>query len=277
MINEFELLQEIAMLENSIERVGTELEKLKSSVEEPVALRAIKHGNGYQYFQRREGSETNGEYIKKKDINKAIVLAQIEYDEKLMKSLQESKKELERCKTTGIVTPFKTALEQMGIGKRVLIKPHFISDEEYLKSWELQKYDAMPFRDGSPEYYTRSGIRVRSKSEVLIADILEELSVPFFYEKPLRLKRIVVHPDFTLLNIKERKEVYWEHFGMMDDREYRDDALMKIREYEANGFCQFDSVIWTFESAKCPINTREIRNLIKSLRISFGLCQTSCS
>ena len=79
-----------------------------------------------------------------------------------------------------------------------------------------------------------------------------------------------MHPDFTLLNIKERKEVYWEHFGMMDDREYRDEALMKIREYESNGYYQFNSVIWTFESVKYPINTKVIRDLLISLLVSFG-------
>lgn len=57
---------------------------------------------------------------------------------------------------------------------------------------------------------------------------------------------------------------------MMDDREYRDDALMKIREYEASGFYQYDSVIWTFESSRNPVNTRDIRNMIKSLRRILG-------
>ena len=53
---------------------------------------------------------------------------------------------------------------------------------------------------------------------------------------------------------------------MMDDREYRDDALMKIREYEENGLFQYDSVMWTFETGKNPLNTRELRKMIKILR-----------
>ena len=112
---------------------------------------------------------------------------------------------------------------------------------------------------------TRKGLRVRSKSEVIIADILEEFSIPFLYEKPLQFRRRTVHPDFTLLDIRKRKELYWEHFGMMDDREYRDEALLKIKEYESNGFYQYDSVIWTFESGKCPMNTRDIRNMTRVL------------
>ena len=270
MINKHELLDEIEIIKKNIEDVLAELEIMKSTVDQSVMLRVIKHGGGYQYFQRRKGSETNGKYIRKKDINKAITLAQIEYDEKLLGTLLELKNALEECIVKGIANPFETALEQIHPGKRELVQPHYISDEIYLKNWREQEYEMLRFRESFPEYYTRSGIRVRSKSEVLIADMLDELSIPFLYEKPLQLKKKTVYPDFTLLNIKERKEIYWEHFGMMDDREYRDNALMKIREYETNGFYQFDSVIWTFESSRNPVNTRNIRNMIKSLRRILG-------
>ena len=270
MINEHELVQEMAMLDKGIEKVTAELELLKGNIEQPVMLHVIRHGNGYQYYKRRKESETNGEYIKKKDISKAVTLAQIEYDERLLDSLQEAKKNIKKIESDGLVNPFETAMSQMSPGKRLLIKPHYISDEMYIRNWREQKYESLPFREDSSEYYTRSGIRVRSKSEVLIADILDEIAVPFLYEKPLHLKKRTVHPDFTLLNIKERKEVYWEHFGMMDDREYRDEALMKIREYESNGYYQFNSVIWTFESVKYPINTKVIRDLLISLLVSFG-------
>ena len=128
----------------------------------------------------------------------------------------------------------------------------------------------MIFKEGIPEYYTRKGLRVRSKSEVIIADILDELYVPFLYEKPLKLKTGIVHPDFTLLNIKERREVYWEHFGMMDDIEYRNNAMMKIRNYEASGLYQYDSVIWTFETGSYPLNTKDIRRLIIELKKRLG-------
>ncbi|SEQ07255.1 hypothetical protein SAMN02910289_01189 [Lachnospiraceae bacterium RM5] len=270
MINENKLKQDIKMIEDSIKKVSHELEMLRSDETQSLRLRAIKHGNHYQYFQREKGSETNGKYIRKEEITRAIALAQIEYDERLLSSLQESKEVLEKCKSTGIASSFDSVLAGMTKGKRKLVKPHFISDEEYIKTWKAQKYEGLPFKENSPEYYTKRGLRVRSKSEILIADMLDEMSIPFFYEKPLQLKRRIVHPDFTLLDIKERKEVYWEHFGMMDDREYRDEVLLKIREYEASGLYQFDSVIWTFESTKCIMNTRDIRNMVNELSRILG-------
>ena len=270
MISKRELIQEVETLENSIMEVSAELEMLKNTIEEPVKLRAVRCGNGYQYFLRRKGSETNGEYIKAGEINKAIMLAQLEYDERLLKALRESKKTFQKCEPVSIVNPFETVLEVMSPGKRRLVNPHYVSDDSYLMNWLTQEYESISFKEDSPEYYTRRGLRVRSKSEVIIADILDEMSIPYLYEKPLRLMKKTVHPDFTLLNIKERKEVYWEHFGMMDDREYRDDAFMKIREYEASGFYQYDSVIWTFESGKNPMSIKVVRNMIRTLRNSLG-------
>ena len=128
----------------------------------------------------------------------------------------------------------------------------------------------MEFRDIEKEYYTKSGLRVRSKSELIITEMLDEEGIPYCYEKPLKLGGKTVHPDFTLLNITERKEVYWEHFGMMDDLEYRNNAFLKMREYENNGMYQFDSVVWTFETYKYPINTKTVRSMVKVLREKLG-------
>ncbi len=263
MINERELLQEIEMLEDSIKQVMTELEPLKSTVSQSVMLRAIRHGSGYQYFQRRKGSETNGEYIRKKEITKAVTLAQIEYDERLLNALQEAKRQLEKCKSTGVVNPFETALEQMMPGKRELVTPYYIPDETYIKNWRRQKYEGLPFKEDFPEYYTRQGLKVRSKSEILIADILDEFSVPFLYEKPLELKRRTFYPDFTLLDIKGRKEVYWEHFGMMDDPDYVQNAIGKLSLYAENGIFPGHKLILTMETRKESLNTRDIKRIIQ--------------
>ena len=166
--------------------------------------------------------------------------------------------------------PFNEAIKQLPPLKRDLVVPLNKSDETFLSEWKEQEYTGVAFSEESPEYYTRQGLRVRSKSEIIIADLLDEMSIPFHYEKPLKLGLGIVHPDFTLLNLIERKEVYWEHFGMMDDMDYRNNAFLKIRKYESAGLYQHDSVIWTFETGKYPLNTREIRKMIKTLKDTLG-------
>ncbi|MBR1674145.1 MAG: hypothetical protein IJ703_04200 [Eubacterium sp.] len=267
MISEKNLLNDIRFFEEKLQKAKSELERLCMMVPDGARLRAVKHGSVYHYFLRTKDSGTNGKYIKEKDRDKAVILAQIEYDEKLVKQLQDA---IEKRGSINNYDPFESTLEQMAPGKSKLIRPHYINDEKYISDWMDQDYIRLDFQEGFPEYYTRQGLRVRSKSEVIIADILDEMSVPFLYEKPLLLNTITVHPDFTLLNIKERSEVYWEHFGMMDDMDYRNNAFYKIRKYEATGLFQYDSVIWTFETGQQPLNTKDIRKQINRLKVKLG-------
>ena len=264
MISEKNIKDEIDSLERYLEKVSYEIEKLRKELPEGARLRAFRHGDGYQYYLRKKGKDDNGEYIKQKDIKTAAMLAQLEYDEKLAEMLREAEDKLMRCR--GRAEVFEEASSRLAMGKSKLIKPHYVSDSCYVRSWKAQEYEGLEFREGAAEFYTRNGLRVRSKSEVIIADMLDESEIPFLYEKPLKLKQRTVHPDFTLLDMSKRKEIYWEHFGMMDDKEYRDDAFMKIREYEESGLYQYDSVIWTFETGRYPLNTREIRAMIKTLK-----------
>ena len=270
MVNQvINLANEINNLNYSLSQTANEIKILQDKIPKGAKLRVTKHGNGFQYFLRK-GNDTNGKYIKKKDRNTAELLAQLEYDEKLIEALKDVLASVNSCKEIMACNPYETALNQMPPGKRELVKTPYISDESFIINWKQQEYDGLGFKDGMPEFYTRKGLRVRSKSEVIIADILDEMYIPFLYEKPLKLNSGTIHPDFTLLNIAERKEVYWEHFGMMDDVEYRYNAFLKIRDYEANGLFQFVSLIWTIETGRNPINTRDLRKMVASLQKKLG-------
>ena len=242
-----EITIEISYMEEKMKIIENELERLKSMVPKGVKLRAVRYGNTYQYFVRKRGDSTSGKYIKKEDRMIAVMLAQIEYDEKLYELIKKRIASMEKLKTKVSEDPFDAALNKMTPGKSILIKPHYVSDKAYIQDWLHQIYEKSIYKEDSPEFYTRQGLRVRSKSEIIIADILDEVRLPFLYEKPLILKSGTVHPDFTLLDIRERREIYWEHFGMMDDMDYRNNAFFKIRNYESSGYYQNDSLIWTLK------------------------------
>ena len=72
-----------------------------------------------------------------------------------------------------------------------------------------------------------------------------------------------VHPDFTVLNRKTRKEYYWEHFGMMDDAGYVEKAVQKIETYERNLFFTGEQLLLTYETRLHPLNTGIMDNLIR--------------
>lgn len=270
MISKQQLEDELECYKSQLKRVTHEINVLEKKAPEGAKLCVARHGRGYQYYLRTEKSEKTGKYIRKRDIKLAEILAQIEYDHNLITILQKSIQKMESLKRTWVENPFMAAKEKMSSGKGEMIKLHYITDEVYVQKWKSQEYQSLGFAKDYPEYYTRQGLRVRSKSEVIIADILDEAGVHFLYEKPLVLSSGTVHPDFTVLNLKERKEVFWEHFGMMDDIEYRNNAFLKIRQYEASGFYQSDSIIWTFETGRYPINTKDIRNMVKKLKGMMG-------
>ena len=265
-----DIKSEIGILERALNRTMLELGELRMLVPQGVRLHAQKHGNVYQYYLRKEKTDLSGSYLKSEDRSIAIMLAQIEYDEKLIVILERNLNSLRKLEKSWINNTYENTFAKMTPGKRKLVKLPYLSDEDYIKNWLAKGYEGVDFKEDAPEYYTKRGLRVRSKSEVIIADILDDMSIPFLYEKPLMLKAGTVHPDFTLLNIKDRKEVYWEHFGMMDDMEYRNNAFYKIRSYESSGFYQYESVIWTFETERYPLNIKGIRDMIKELKGRLG-------
>ena len=270
MLIQKELKKEKNRLDKLLKDTIKELSVLKKKVPEGAKLRVGRSGNTTQYYLRKSISDKTGTYIRKKDSDIANILAQIEYDEKLIAVLEKEIKSMGRLMSVWIDDPFSFVNDSISPSKRELITRPNVSDEDFVLSWLHQEFTPLSFREGFPEYYNKRGLRVRSKSEVIIADILDDMHVPFLYEKPLMLGKTMVHPDFTLLNLRKRRECYWEHFGMMDDIEYRNNAFIKLRNYESHGYFPCNDLLWTFETAKYPLNTRFIRNMIKEIKDEWG-------
>jgi hypothetical protein len=90
-------------------------------------------------------------------------------------------------------------------------------------------------------HVTANGVLVRSKNEVIIAGILDEVAPGLWaYEQPLigagghtRL------PDFTI-NTPSGRTVYWEHLGMLDDPTYAQAWVRKKEWYADQGVLPLD-------------------------------------
>lgn len=76
----------------------------------------------------------------------------------------------------------------------------------------------------------RSQDMVRSKSEVIIANMLHERNITFHYEKPLFAADGTMYlPDFTL--VWNGEEIYWKHVGRLDDPQYVEKWIAKQAWY----------------------------------------------
>ena len=87
------------------------------------------------------------------------------------------------------------------------------------------------------KHRTRKGDAVRSKSEVVVADILYALGISYSYEQPLFSRsdpKDFRLPDFTASF--EGDIYYWEHLGMLSVPSYREAWERKRRWYQDNGY-----------------------------------------
>jgi len=104
-------------------------------------------------------------------------------------------------------------------------------------------------------YLTDSGIRVRSKSERMIADALDKNKIPYRYEAELILGGYRKYPDFVIYRPSDGKVFLWEHFGLMDNEGYQKNTTEKIALYARHGFFPNDNLICTYE--------HDLKNLLK--------------
>ena len=148
-----------------------------------------------------------------------------------------------------------------------MVEPVLLSDAEFARRWLAVPYKGKGFEAGAPDLRTMNGERVRSKSEVIIADALERSGIPYKYESPRELSDggVRVYPDFTCLNLRTRKEVLWEHLGMMDNPEYASMAVKKISSYLKNGFVLGVNLIVSMECSEKPLNHTEVRKIIQGI------------
>ena len=227
------------------------------------SLRANPHGKTYQYFHRTDNTDSNGKYLKTNERELAASLAQKEYDTKVLKSAEKEKSIL--CRLENIYQKKETPedlFEKQAAGKQPLIIPVQIPDGKYIDLWKSEPYRGLEFRDSPALFFSDNGEQMRSKSEVIIANLLKRYHVPYKYECPLLLDGKTVYPDFTLLNVSKRKEIYWEHLGLLDDPDYHEKALLKITRYELNGYYPGEKLILSFETQKLPLNMKLVERLI---------------
>ena len=237
------------------------------------ALRRIKkapHGelkvytsHGTPQFWARIDSK--GHYLPKKERGRIAGFAQKEYDECLVANVEYEMSILKGFAAGDYLEPWMQALTEISPEKRDFVTVPILDDREYADEWLNQDFERLGFKEDAPMLFSRRGIRMRSKSELMIAVALEEKNIPFLYERSLYLKgQIELHPDFTILRARDRKEIIWEHFGLMDNPDYRENAFSKLRLYNKSGFFEGINLIATFETAQSPLDVETIRRKIKA-------------
>lgn len=113
------------------------------------------------------------------------------------------------------------------------------------------------------KYVTKCGIAVRSKSEMIIADILYSYGILFLYEPTIQVGDRVLHPDFLIIR-SDGSIIIWEHFGLFDEPEYKEKMIEKMELYGKNGFDLHTNLIFTTEK---DITKKEVLEKIVEERL----------
>ena len=289
----------VADREKKLVEIKRSLERTMSSM--PKGSLNISMERGKVRYYHFTGMNVKRRYLSKNEMDFIKKLAQKDYNNQVLKSVNQELKALNMLKSAYPETLVEDVYNTLSLDKQILVTPVIETDQQFADSWQSKPYQGKTFRDDDPELYTAKGMRVRSKSEVMIADALGRAGLPYKYECPLELKeshndsenkfpqknifpklyfhkdqryaggtggsaevKRTVYPDFTILNAKTRQEIYWEHFGKMDDPEYADKTVRKINLYMGNSIFAGRNLILTFETRKNPLDQQTIINMIKN-------------
>ena len=244
-------------------------EKTKALMNPPDGnLIVSKHGKGFQYYVKtkteKEEYKAKGKYIRKDQVDLAYKIAQRDYDRAVLEAAEREWKWIRKWLKDISGSQAEDVFENIAPIRSHLITPIRPSLKEFQETWAAEPYAGMGFRDKETEYYTDTGIRVRSKSELMIGNGLTSNGIFYRYEYPLFLTGLgQVHPDFTVLNPLDLSIMFWEHFGMMDDPQYAEQAVSKINKYIMNGIYPGERLIVTFESSTKPLSSLLLDKVIK--------------
>ena len=229
-------------------------------------LRVITNHNRPQYYIVNSSDAPNGTYLPKRDIRKAAAIAQRDYNRNAADALKKQISTIDRFLADYRPGALDATYTELHPGRRALVTPVHEPDSEFIEAWQHHPYTSKPFEINAPEFFSSTGVRVRSKSEVIIADALSRAGVPFRYEYPTSVKGWgTLYPDFTCLDKRTREEIIWEHFGLMGDPDYVENAVQKIARYAASGYILGKNFIATFETGTTPLSVKQVQSYIKAL------------
>ncbi len=128
------------------------------------------------------------------------------------------------------------------------------------REWATREYtrNPYPFRT---LHLTDFGLRVRSRGEIVIAEVAHTLGIPFRYDQLITLEDgSTISPDFSFED-KYFEEFYIEYCGMMDDPGYVRSHLIKRGRYEQNGINEWNNIRYIY-SKDDSLNAVEIKHIL---------------
>ena len=259
--------KEVPQLENAIKKVDLFL----NHAPEGCLKWQNKNGKTYYYHQFMKDNKWVRRYIKKGELSLAKTLAQKQYYTSIRPILEKMLDEIKRFAKKCPLNELEEIYDNLSVERKNLVMPLQASAKEKVKHWETEVYEKNLMYPENLRFETEKGDMVRSKSEVIIANILyrNRKNILYKYERPLEViengRQKTIYPDFTILNKHTGEITYWEHAGRMDDPYYANDFVKKMNTYIANDLLPGRDVVVSFESQSTPLDIKVVKRLVKQI------------
>jgi len=114
---------------------------------------------------------------------------------------------------------------------------------------------------------TEKGHMVRSKSELVIANMLFRMGMDYRYERPLEgtTDKHILHPDFTF-DTAAGEPILWEHLGMLSRPDYKAGWEWKKKWYKDNGFVMKKNLFSTEDDEKGGLDSKSISAVAEAIK-----------
>ena len=245
--------------------------KIKNAPNGSLKIQKIR-GKDYYYHQHKNENTGKSEkqFICANEKQLAKDLAEKSYLKKVKPLVEKQIQLLENIQMQYNQNEINSAYDDLPDRRRQLITPISISPKEQIRRWENENYETNKKYEENMIFETDRGEIVRSKSELIIANILNQnKNLLYKYERPLELiingRVHVLYHDFTILNVNTGKMIYWEHAGLMDDPMYASQFVNKINTYYDNDIIVGINLVITYETRNNPLNIKQVKKTIEYL------------
>lgn len=231
-----------------------------------LSLKKVK-GNAYIYLENKTLTERRLLSPKKKEDADMIEKIRKKYFvKKSIPQLRKNKKILETLsRDLNPFDPGEIRNQMSSVYREVQIIEWKSKMDLALEKWKVKDEGESFLYPEGLRHISAKGQRVRSKSEAIIADLLDYKNILYKYEEPLNIKGQKFFPDFTIFRSFDNRIIYWEHFGMTNDTEYRKNMEMKLLAYGNSEIIPWDNLILTFDSNEGCIDVSIISSIIDKM------------
>lgn len=261
-------------MNNLTKIINTRLEQLQKAIKfaekeqktfPAGRLRVSKNPRQTRYYIVTDSTDKTGEYLPKTAQATIKNLAQKGYNKLFLKAAYSEQKALKEFLLKYNCSP-EDIYNNLIPERKKLVIPYISTNDLIAKEWQSKIFKPNPYKPEHKIHDTKRGEKVRSKSEAFIADTLYEFGIPYRYEYPVKMfNGEIKYPDFTILKVKTREIIYFEHFGKMGDEGYRIDTMEKMDLYRASGIYPGKNLIFTYETEDNPLDIKGMRKMLHEL------------